>query len=84
MQAPVGLECRDTLCPNPGYVSTGGQYFFQFGNNRLLIDNGTNITVQYSNESLGSGFFLDCPTELVLVMTMILHNSQTIQFLFMV
>ena len=65
-QAPVGLECRDTLCPN-GYVSTGGRCFIQFGNNRLLIDNGTNITVQYGNESLGSGFFLDCPTELVLV-----------------
>ena len=65
-QAPVGLECCDTLCPN-GYVSTGGRCFFQFGNNRLLIDNGTNITVQYGNESLGSGFFLDRPTELVLV-----------------
>ena len=63
-QAPVGFECRDTLCPN-GYISTGGRCFFQFGNSHLLTNN-TNMTVQIGNES-GSGFFLDCPTELVLM-----------------
>ena len=63
-QAPVGFECRDTLCPN-GYISTGGRCFFQFGNSHLLTNN-TNMTVQIGDES-GSGFFLDCPTELVLV-----------------
>ena len=69
-QAPVGLECRDTLCPN-GYISTGGRCFFQFGRkvdgHGVLINNDTNVTVQLSNDSLRNGFFLDCPSELVLV-----------------
>ena len=67
-QAPVGLECRDTLCPN-GYVSTGGRCFFQFGRklDGVLINNDTNVTMQFGNDSLGSGFFLDCPSELVLI-----------------
>jgi hypothetical protein len=67
-QAPVGLECRDTLCPN-GYVSTGGRCFFQFGKkvNGPFVNNDTNMTMQFGNDSLGSGFFLDCPSELVLV-----------------
>ncbi len=63
-QAYVGFECRDTLCPN-GYISTGGRCFFHFENNHLII-NDSNATTQFSNES-GSGFFLDCPTELVFV-----------------
>ena len=62
-QAPVGLECRDTLCPD-GYISTGGRCFFHFGNAQSHSDD--NSTFQPTNES-GSGFFLDCPTELVLL-----------------
>ena len=55
-QAPVGLECRDTLCPN-GFISTGGRCFFHFSD--------TNSGINSTSFSNGSGFFLDCPTELV-------------------
>ena len=59
-QAPLGLECQDTLCPD-GYTSTGGRCYFQFGD----ADKHSNSTTS-SNES-GSGFFLDCSTELILL-----------------
>ena len=55
-QAPVGLECRDTICPQ-GFVSVDGRCFSQ-QNPRVSDDRN-----QSANAS--GGFFLDCPTELV-------------------
>ena len=55
-QAPVGLECRDTICPQ-GFVSVDGRCFSQ-QSPRVSDDRN-----QSTNAS--DGFFLDCPTELV-------------------
>ena len=54
-QAAVGLDCRDTLCPE-NFVSRDGKCFSQ------PLTNGNRST---NGSGSGSGFFLDCPTELV-------------------
>ena len=57
-QAAVGLDCRDTLCPK-NFVSLDGMCFSQHN-----MKNGNQST---NDSDSGSGFFLDCPTELVVV-----------------
>ena len=59
-QAPVGLDCRDTLCP-VNFVSLDGKCFSQEFNSPA-INNGNQST---NDSGSGSGFFLDCPTQLV-------------------
>ena len=54
-QAAVGLDCRDTLCPQ-NFVSRDGKCFSQ---------PLTNVNQSTNSSGSGSGFFLDCPTELV-------------------
>ena len=54
-QAPVGLDCRDTLCPQ-NFVSRDGKCFSQ---------PLTSVNQSTNGSGSGSGFFLDCPTELV-------------------
>ena len=54
-QAAVGLNCRDTLCPE-NFVSRDGKCFSQ------PLTNGNQFT---NSSGSGSGFFLNCPTELV-------------------
>ena len=49
-QAAVGLDCRDTLCPE-NFVSLDGKCFSQ------QIKNGNQST---NDSDSGSGFFLDC------------------------
>lgn len=56
-QAAVGLECRNTLCPE-SFVSVSGRCFAPQSAGPITGNNGS------TNES-GSGFFIDCPTELV-------------------
>ena len=51
-QAPVGLECRKTVCPE-NFISVDGRCFL-----RQIADNQT------INDS-ENGTFLDCPSELV-------------------
>ena len=51
-QAPVGLECRKTVCPE-NFISVDGRCFL-----RQIADNQT-------ASDLGNGTFLDCPSELV-------------------
>ena len=54
-QAAVGLDCRDTLCPE-NFVSRDGKCSSQ------SLTNGDQST---NGSGSGSGYFLDCPTELV-------------------
>ena len=56
-QAAVGLDCRDTLCPE-NFVSLDGKCFSQ------QLNDGNQST---NNSDSGSGFFLDCPTQLVVL-----------------
>ena len=56
-QAAVGLDCRNTLCPE-NFVSVGGRCFVPQSVEPIMGNN------QSANES-GSGFFIDCPSELV-------------------
>ena len=56
-QAPVGLECRKTVCPE-NFISVDGRCFSQQAVDQINSDNQT-------ASDLENGTFLDCPSELV-------------------
>ena len=64
-QAPVGLECRDTLCPE-GYTQTGGRCAFAVDTSdisEVFVELGSAEDMPDNSSSRPE--FLDCPTGLL-------------------
>ena len=67
-QAPVGLECRDTLCPE-GYTQTGGRCAFAVDTSDISEVSEVSVELgsaeDMSDNSSSRPEFLDCPTGLL-------------------